>query len=320
MKAITQDIYGGPAVLRLSDIETPVPGDDEVLIAVRAAGVDQATWHLMTGLPLLARLALGLRAPKQTTLGGDVAGVVHAVGASVTDFAVGDEVYGVARGSFAQFAIAKPRHLAPKPAALTFEQAAALPTSVMTALQGLRGRVTRGDRVLVLGAAGGVGGFAVQLAKAWGAEVTGAASASKLDIVTKYGADRAIDYATDALGTGYDVVVDTGGNRMLRELRSLLSPTGTAVLVGGEGAGGRVLAGFDRQLRAGMQSPFLKQNLVGLTAVSRGSDLVELAPLIESGAVLPVIDGTFPLERAADAIRRLRDPERRGKVVISLAG
>lgn len=319
MRAITQAVYGEADVLTLSDLPIPTPASDELLIEVRAAGVDQATWHLMTGLPLLARLAMGIPNPKQTTLGGDVAGVVSAVGSAVTEFAVGDEVYGVASGSFADYATAKPRNLAPKPARLTFGESAALPTSLITAYQGMRDRVKPGDRVLVLGAAGGVGGFAVQLAKAWGAEVTGAARASKLDLARRYGADHVVDYVSEPLGAGYDVVVDTGGNRSLREVRALLAPRGTAVLVGGEGAGGKLLAGFQRQLWAGILTRFIPQTLVPVVAMTRGHDLVDLAPLIESGAIVPVIDETYPLERTADAVRRLRNPQRRGKVVVEVS-
>lgn len=318
MRAITRPVYGEADVLVLSEIPEPTPADDEVLLEVRAAGVDQATWHLMTGTPLLVRAALGTPKPRQTRLGTDVAGVVRAVGSGVTEFAVGDEVYGEATGSFADYAIAKPSWLAPKPAVLDFAEAATLPTSLITAYQGLHGRVREGDRMLVLGAAGGVGGFAVQLAKAWGAEVTGAARDTKLDLATRYGADHVVDYVRDDLGAGYDTVVDTGGNRSLREVRALLAPRGTAVLVGGEGAGGKVLAGFQRQLWAGILTRFIPQTLVPVMAHSRGADLVALAPLIESGAVFPVIDEQFSLERTADAVRRLRDPERRGKVVVAV--
>jgi NADPH:quinone reductase-like Zn-dependent oxidoreductase len=286
MKAIVQDKYGPPEVLRLDEIEKPVPGDDEALVRVRAAGLDPGVWHLMTGLPYLVRvLGFGLRAPKVRVRGRDVAGQVEAVGANVTRFQVGDEVFGTCDGSFAEYATARADKLAVKPANLSFEQAAAVPISAVTALQGLRdvGRVEAGQKVLIIGAAGGVGSYAVQIAKAFGAEVTGVCSTSKLDLVRSIGADQVIDYTREDFAAGdrrYDVILDTAGNRSLSHLRRALAQRGTLVIVGGEG-GGRWHGGFDRQiLRAPILSVFTRQRLRPLTAEERSADLDALTELI----------------------------------------
>jgi NADPH:quinone reductase-like Zn-dependent oxidoreductase len=318
MKAIVQDTYGEADVLQLRDIEKPVPEADHVLIRVRAAGVDQGVWHLMSGLPTLARLAFGISRPKNPVRGREVAGTIESVGANVAGFAPGDAVYGTCEASFAEFAVARPDRLAPKPESLSFEQAAAMPVSAGTALLAVRGRVAPGDRVLVLGAAGGVGSFAVQLAKHYGAEVTGVSSGAKLDLVRSVGADHVIDYASGDIGTGYDLIIDTGGNRSLGALRAAMKPSGTAVLVGGEGASGKVLQGFDRQLRAGMLSPFLSQTILGLIASESTQQLRDLTELVAAGALKPAVDRVFPLAEAADAMRYLRAGKVRGKVVLSI--
>jgi len=324
MRAIVQDAYGEADVLRLAEIDRPAVGDDQVLVRVVAAGVDQGAWHLMAGLPYPVRLAgYGVRAPKAPVRGRELAGRVEAVGSGVTTLRPGDEVFGVAEGAFAEYAPAAVAKLAPKPASLTFQQAAALPISGLTALQAVRdqGRVTAGDRVLVIGASGGVGSFAVQIAKAFGAEVTGVASTGKVDLVRSLGADHVIDYRLgDDLGAGergYDVIIDTGGNRPLRVLRRALTPTGTLVLVGAE-TGGRWLGGTDRQLRAMVLSRFVRQRLRTFIASEKAADLLALSALVESGAVTPVVDRTFPLAETPAAIRHMREGKARGKVVIDV--
>ena len=256
MRAIVQDAYGDTAdVLRLEEIIRPEIGDDEVLVRVRAAGVDRGVWHVMAGLPYPLRLmGYGFRSPKNPILGRDVAGVVEAIGKAVTGFRPGQEVFGVAEGSFAEYARASEGKLAPKPANLTFEQAAAVPISGSTALQAIRdhGHVQRRQNVLVIGASGGVGTFAVQIAKAFGADVTGVCGTAKVGIVRDIGADHVIDYTRADINDGarhYDVIVDIGGHRSLTHLRRALTPRGTLVIVGSE-TGGRWLGGFDRSLRA----------------------------------------------------------------------
>lgn len=324
MKAIVQDTYGSPDVLELRDIDKPVVGDHDVLVRVHAAGVDPGVWHLMTGLPYLVRImGFGLRKPKARVRGMDVAGRVEAVGKGVTQFQPGDEVFGTCYGSFAEYACAEEDRLARKPANLTFEQAAAVPISACTALQGLRdkGQVRAGQRVLIIGAAGGVGTFAVQLAKAFGAEVTGVCSTTKVDLVRSIGAERAIDYTREDFADGrqhYDVILDTAGNRPLSHLRRALTPRGTLVIVGGEG-GGRWLGGFPRQiLWAPMLSPFVGQQLRSLSSTARKGDLQFLKELIEAGKVTPVIDRTYPLSKVPEAIRYLEEGHARGKVVITV--
>ena len=324
MQAIVQDHYG-PAqdVLRIAEIERPVIGEGEVLVRVRAAGVDKGVWHIMTGLPYPVRFAgYGVRAPKDRVRGREVAGSVEAVGPGVTTLAVGDEVYGVSEGSFAGYARARADKLAPRPAGLTFEQAAAVPVSALTALQAVRdrGRVRAGHKVLVIGASGGVGTFAVQIAKAFGAEVTGVCSGAKADLVSSIGADHVIDYELGDIGRGghrYDVILDAGGGRPLRSLRRMLTPRGTLVIVGAE-TGGRWLGGNDRQLRAMLLSPFVGQKLGTFICSENAADLLVLTGLMESGQVMPVIDRAYPLSEAPAAIRYLQDGHARGKVVISV--
>jgi NADPH:quinone reductase-like Zn-dependent oxidoreductase len=323
MKAIVQDTYGPPDVLQLREIDMPTIGGDEVLVRVHAAGVDQGVWHLMAGLPYLIRIAgFGLRAPKNPVRGYDVAGRVEAVGENVTRFQPGDEVFGTCRGSFAEYASAQDDRLAPKPANLSFEQAAAVPISGYAALQAVRdqGKVRPGQRVLIIGAGGGVGTFAVQLAKAYGAEVTGVSSTSKTDLVRSIGADHVIDYTQEDFADGrnrYDVILDIAGNRSLSHLRLALAPEGTLVIVGGEG-GGRWLGGNDRQLRAQVLSPFVRQKLGTFISKERKEDLEELRELLEAGKVIPVLDRTFALSEVPEAIRYLRDGRAQGKVVITV--
>ena len=322
MRAIVQDTYGTAEVLHLARIARPVIGPAEVLLRVHAAGLDRGTWHLMTGTPYAARLVVGLRRPKDPVPGRDVAGTVVAVGPAVTRFAPGDEVFGIARGSFAEYAAAREDKLARKPARLTFAQAAAVPVSGITALRALTdvGRVEPGRRVLVVGASGGVGSYAVQLAKALGAEVTGVCSTAKLDLVRSLGADRVIDYtrADFADGApGYDLILDIAGNPSLARLRRALAPAGTAVIVGGEDAGR--LTGMGRQMRAVALSPFVRQRLAMLTPQERAVHLERLAGFIEAGDVTPSIDRTFPLDRAPEAMRLLEAGQVRGKVVITVA-
>ena len=321
MKAITQDTYGSADVLELRDVERPEVGAGEVLVRVRAAGVDRGVWHLMTGLPYPIRLAgYGLRAPKNPVPGMDVAGVVEAVGDRVTRFRPGDEVFGIGKGTFAELARADESKLAPKPSNLTFEQAAALAISGLAALQGLRdhARVRPGQHVLVIGASGGVGSYAVQLAKAFGAEVTGVASRAKADLVRSLGADHVIDYTREDFADGtrrYDVVLDIGGNSSLSRLRRALTPTGTLVIAGGEG-GGRWLGGTDRQLRAMALSPFVGQRLTTFVSKEAGEDLLVLAELVEAGKVTPAVDRTYPLGEAPEAVRYVEQGRARGKVVV----
>jgi NADPH:quinone reductase-like Zn-dependent oxidoreductase len=323
MKAIVQDTYGSADVLVPRDIDKPVPKDNEVLVRVHAAGVDRGVWHLMTGLPYLLRIAgFGLRRPKHRVRGRELAGRVEAIGKDVTRFRPGDEVMGIGEGSFAEYACAREDKLAPKPASLTFEQAAAVPISASTALQGLRdqGRLKPGQTVLVIGASGGVGTFAVQLAKAFGAEVTGVASTAKLDLVRSIGADHVIDYTREDVADGgqrYDVILDIGGNRSLSHLRRALTPQGTLVIVGGEG-GGRWIGGTDRQLRALATSPFVRQRLRVFIAGEHYQELRSLTDLIEAGKITPVIDRTYPLTEVPEAIRYLEQGHSRGKLVITL--
>lgn len=322
MKAIVQDRYGSADVLELRDIEKPQVGAGEVLVRVHAAGLDRGVWHLMEGLPYLIRLGFGLRAPKYPVCGMDVAGRVEAVGEDVTKFQAGDEVFGICNGSFAEYACVRQTKLAKKPANLTFEQAAAVPVSGGTALQGLRDKadVTAGQKVLITGASGGVGTFAVQIAKALGAEVTGVASESKMDLVRSLGADHVIDYKRDdflRMGQPYDVILDIAGNRSLNDLRRALTPQGTLVITGGE-EGDRWIGGVDRQLRALAWSPFLSQKLCTFIAEESGEHLRSLAGLIEDGKVAPVIDRTFPLSAVPDAMRYLVEGRARGKIVITV--
>ncbi len=322
MKAMVQDRYGTADVLELEDIDKPEIGDDDMLVRVLAASAHIGDWHIMTGLPYLIRMVSGLRTPKARVRGSDVAGRIEGVGKDVTRFQLGDEVFGTCDGSFAEYAIVRQDKVAPKPANLTFEQAATVPTSGSTALQGLRdvGEVQPGQKVLIIGAAGGVGSFAVQIAKAFEAHVTGVCSTSKVDLVRSIGADEVIDYTVEDFaenGQRYDLILDVAGNRSVSHLRRALAPRGTLVIVGGEG-GGRWFGGIDRQLRASMLSPLVSQKLGTFISKPNGEDLVVLRELIEAGKLTPVIDTTYPLSEVPDAIRHLEEGHARGKVVITV--
>jgi NADPH:quinone reductase-like Zn-dependent oxidoreductase len=323
MRAIVQDRYGSAEVLSLARVALAQIAEDEVLVRVRAAGLDQGTWHMMTGQPYLLRvLGFGFRAPKHRVPGLDVAGTVSAVGPAVTRFAIGDQVFGISRGSFAEYAAVREDKLSRKPANLTFEQAAVVPISAGTALQALTdaGKVEQGQRVLIIGASGGVGSYAVQLAKAFEAEVTGVCSTSKLDFVRSLGADYVIDYTRQDFADGtnrYDLILDIGGNASLSHLRRGLTPTGTLVIVGGE-EGGKWTGGFGRSLRAPLLSPFVRQRLTMLASKERASDQERLTALIEAGKVTPSIDGTYSLDYVREAMRHLASGQVRGKVAITV--
>ncbi len=323
MKTIVQDAYGSTEVLRLGEIDRPEIAVDEVLVEVAAAGMDRGTWHVMAGKPYLMRvIGFGFRRPKNRVPGLDVAGTVVAVGSEVTRFKAGDEVFGMSRGSFAEYAAAREDKLAHKPANLSFEQAAVVPISGGTALQALRdsGRVEAGQKVLIIGASGGVGTFAVQLAKTFGAGVTGVSSNGKVDLVRSIGADNAIDYAkVDYLdgANRYDLILDIGGNNSLSRLRRALTPKGTLVIVGGEEKG-NVTGGFGRQIRALVLSLFVGQRLTMLASKERSTDLETLRPLLESGQVTPVIDGTYTLSEVPEAMGHLEAGQARGKIAITI--
>ncbi len=323
MKAIVQDRYGSADVLEFRDIEEPMVGENDVLLRVHAAGCGPDVWHLMTGMPYMARLAIGLRTPKLPVLGWDVAGTVDAVGSNVMGIQPGDEVIGTTKGSFAELAIAKADDLVPKPPGLSFEEAGALPISGITALRAVRdeGHVQPGQTVLIIGAAGGVGSLAVQIAKAYGATVTAVSSTSKEDLVRSIGADDVIDYTREDFTDGsrrWDVIIDTAGRRPLSELRRALTPKGTLVIVGGDG-GGRWTGGFFRgMLRAPVVSLFVGQRLRGLATKVKREDLIALTELVEAGTLKPVIDRTYPLIEAPDAIRYLEEGHAAGKIVITI--
>lgn len=322
MSAILQHAYGSVEVLRFGVVDRPEIADNEVLVRVHAAGLDRGTWHLMAGKPYLLRvIGFGFRRPKNQVPGLDVAGIVVGLGSAVTGFAVGDEVYGMSRGAFAEYAAVREDKLARKPANLTFSQAAVVPISAGTALQACDlGRIESGQRVLITGASGGVGSYAVQIAKSLGAEVTAVCSASKLDLVRALGADHAVDYAREDFAAGgpqYDVIIDIAGNPTLSRLRRALTPTGTAVIVGGE-EGGNWTGGFGRSLRAPFASPFVTQRLAMLASRERASDLERLTPLIEAGTVVPSVDRTYSLEQVPGAMRHLEAGNVRGKVAITV--
>ncbi len=325
MTAIVQDRFGSdPAqVLRLGRVPRPELTPDRVIVKVRAAAVDRGTVHLLSGHPYLVRLAgYGLRRPKNPVPGLDVAGTIEAVGADVTGLAPGDEVYGTCEGSFAEFARTKPDRLAPKPANLSFEEAAAIPVSGLTALQGLRDKahVEEGERVLITGASGGVGSYAVQIAKARGAEVTGVCSATKADLVRSLGADRVVDYTAQDVTSGderFDVILDIGGNTPVSRLRKVLTPEGRLVIVGGEN-GGRWTGGVQRQVGAALLSPFVSQTLTMFVSSENSADLAALTELVEAGDVAPTVERVYPLADAATALRHVAAGRTRGKVAISV--
>lgn len=323
MKAITQHRYGGVDMLRYADVPVPAVGDDEVLIRVRAASVNAADWLLMRGEPLVVRLAFGLRGPKIPTRGRDAAGVVEATGRNAHRFAVGDEVYAeVDAGSFAEYTVAAEKRIAKKPANLTFEQAAAVPIAATTALQGLRdvAKVRPGDKVLITGASGGVGSFAVQIASAFGAEVTGVCSTRNLELVRSLGADRVIDYSTDdftAVGEHYDVMFDLVGNRSLAQCRHALTRRGTLVL--SSGGGGRLLGPIGRIAAAAAVGILTTQRLRPLVSSGNADDLSALRDLIESGQLTPSVARTYPLAETAEALRLFGGAHAGGKIVISVS-
>lgn len=321
MKAITQDRYGSADVLRLRDIEEPTPGDHEVLVRVQAAGIARGVLHVMTGEPYLMRLVgFGLLKPKNPVPGQDVAGTVTATGDGVTRFAVGDEVFGIAKGSFAEYAVAREDKLSHKPENLSFEYAAAMPISGLTALRALDAAgVTGGSNVLIVGASGGVGTYAVQIGVAMGATVTGVASGSKVDLVTALGAQHVIDYTRDDFAVGshrYDAVVDIGGMTSVSRLRRTLQPKGTLVIVGGE-SGGKWSPGMGRQLKAAAMSPIVSQRLTSILNKEHYSGLDRLAKLAATGDVTPCIERSYSLAEVPDAVRQLEAGKVRGQIVIT---
>jgi NADPH:quinone reductase-like Zn-dependent oxidoreductase len=322
MGAIVQDVYGSADRLRLSQIDKPVIAVGEVLVRVRAAGVDRGTCHLMRGEPYLIRiLGFGFRGPKNRVPGLDVAGTVAEAGADVTRFRPGDEVFGIARGSFAEYAAARADKLVRKPARLSFEQAAVVAVSGLAAIKGLHtGRIAAGQKVLIIGASGGVGSYAVQLAKASGATVTGVASTGKVDLVRSIGADEVIDYTREDFADGrqhYDLILDIGGSSRLSRLRRALAPKGTLVIAGGEGAR---WTGVGRQLRALVLSLAVPQRLTMYVSSTskRQADLEELRQQIEAGHLTPIVGKTYPLADVPEAIRHLESGRAQGKIAISV--
>ena len=323
MKAIVFDRYGSSEVLELRDIEVPVVKDDEVLIRIRAAAANPSDWRVMRADPHLVRLSRGLRRPRRgTVLGSDMAGQVEAVGTNVKRFQPGDGVFAeVGTGAFAEYISLPERTLGLKPANLSFEQAAAVPMAAVTALQALRdkGRIQHGQKVLINGASGGIGTFAVQIAKSFGAEVTGVCSTRNLEMVRSIGADHVVDYTREDFTSGaqrYDLVLDTVGNRSLSELRHALVPLGTLVVTGG--GGGRWLGPAAQVLKAIALSPFVSHRLVPVIGTPNSGDLYVLKGLIEAGQVTPVIDRMYPLCEVPEAIRYLETRHARGKVVITV--
>ena len=326
MRAITHTRYGNAEVLTLNNIDRPRCGEGEVLVKVKAAGLDRGTWHLMTGLPLVIRLG-GLRGPKNQVPGLDLSGTVVATRNAVSRFKVGDEVFGEGKGSFAEFAVAKEAKLAHKLPELTFEQAAAVPVSGVTALHGLCdvGHLQKGQKVLILGASGGVGTYAVQIAKAIGAEVTGVCSTAKIDLVQALGAEHIIDYTKQDLADAitskehspFDLIFDLGGSVPIRKLVGALTQKGTLVLAGGE-LGGKWFGIVRRQLCALLLSPFVKPRLRMLVSNANHSHLERLNTFIVNGQLVPVIDRTYPLVEAASAMRHLENGTARGKIVITI--
>lgn len=324
MAAVVQERYGAEpeAVLRTARLARPSIGPAEVLVRVRASSVDRGTWHMMAGLPYAIRPVSGLRRPKLPNPGRNIAGVVEAVGPEVTGFAPGDEVYGTAVAAFAEYAATRPDRIAPKPTGLTFEEAATVPVSALTALQAVRdkGKIQEGQQVLITGAAGGVGTFAVQLAHAFGARVTAVASTPKLDAVRALGADQVIDYTREDFLAGsrrYDAIIDIAGNRGLGDLRHALTPRGRLVITGGE-TNGPWLGGTDRQLRAQMLSPFTGRHLGTFIASEHADGLRDLTVLIDTGTLSPVVDRVYPLAETAAAVRHLLAGRATGKVALAL--
>ena len=321
MKAVVYYNYGPPDVLKCEEIEKPAAGDNEVLIRVRAASVNPIDWHLMRGMPYLVRIMAGLRKHKITGLGVDVAGQVEAVGRNVTQFKPGDQVFGACRGAFAEYACTSESAVVMKPDNVTFEQAASIPVAAFTALQGLRdkGQIQPGQKVLINGAAGGVGTFAVQIAKSFGADVTGVCSTRNVDMVRSIGADRVIDYTQEDFtksGQRYDLVFDSVGNHSLSACRRVLNRKGTYIVVGGPD--GRWLGPLARLIKTLVLSPFVSQNLVMFLARRSKEDLTVMRELMKAGKVTPVIDKCYRLSEVPEAIRYLEEGHARGKVVITL--
>ncbi len=323
MKAIVQSMYGSADVLEFVDIDRPVIGDSDVLVRVHAASLHIGDWHVMTGLPYMLRIVgFGLRTPNIRVRGIDVAGTVELVGKNVSQFRTGDAVFGTCEGAFAEYTRVPEKNLALKPANLSLEQAAAVPTSAFAALQALRdrGEIRPGHSVLIVGASGGVGVFAVQIAKSFGAHVTGVCSTAKMEMVRSLGADVVVDYTTGDFTRStqrYDIVLDTGGNRSLGDLRRLLGPGGTLVLVGAEG-GNRLLGGASKWIHALVIAPFVGQKLRPLSTAPNKKDLLLVKDLIESGKLMPVIDRTFALKDVRDAFRHLEQGNVCGKIVIKV--
>jgi NADPH:quinone reductase-like Zn-dependent oxidoreductase len=321
MQAAVQHSYGSPDVLRLEDIERPVAKEDEVLVRVRAAAVNIGDWHLLRGVPYIMRLGTGLRRPRRAIPGLDIAGQVEAIGRNVTQFGPGDEVFGWCKGAFADYACAAESNLLGKPANLTFEQSAAVGDSAFTALNAVRdqGKVQPGQRVLINGASGGVGTFAVQIAKSFGANVTGVCSTRNVDIVRSIGADHVIDYTKQDFARTpqpYDVMLDMVGNRSLSDCRRALTPRGTYVVVGVSDLG-RWL-GLGRQARALALSPFVRQRIRVFVVRHNRDDLAVLKELAEAGTVVPVIDRHYTLSDVADALRHQGEGHAQGKIVVAM--
>jgi NADPH:quinone reductase-like Zn-dependent oxidoreductase len=326
MKAVVYTNYGSPDVLEIRDIKKPVPNDDQVLIKVRTASINPLDWHFMEGTPYIMRaIGVGLRKPKDPRLGVDYAGTVEAVGKNVTQFKPGDEVLGGKSGAFAEYVCARAdRAIVLKPANITFEQAASVPIAAITALQGLRdkGKIQPGQKVLINGASGGVGTFAVQIAKSFGADVTGVCSTRNLDMVRSLGADHVIDYTKEDFtknGQRYDLILDNVGTQPLSGFRRVLNPNGILVMIGGGGPNdGGLIGPLGRPVKALLLSPFISQKMGMLMAELNKKDLTILGDLMQSGKVTPVIDRTYPLSQIAEAIRYLEQGHARGKVVITV--
>jgi len=320
MRAIVQETYGSPDVLELKEIAKPAVGDGDVLVRVHAASVNPADWHFMRGTPFVLRMAgNGLRTPKHPVPGIDVCGVVDSVGKDVTRFQPGDEVVGWCRGAYAEYACAAEDHFVRKPANVTFEQAAAIPLAAITALQGLRdkGKIKSGQKVLIVGASGGVGTFAVQIAKALGAEVTAVCSTRNVEMVRSIGADHVIDYSRDDFTKGgqrYDLIFQLAGTTSPSDCRGVLTPKGVLLLCSGDGRA----AGMGRMVAAMFSSPFVSQKMVSWVSKQNNADLLTITQFAESGQVRPVIDKTYALNETAAAIRHLEEGHTRGKIVVSV--
>ncbi len=322
MQAIVSTEYGSPERLRLEEVDKPALEPDGVLISVRAASVNPYDWHVIRGKPYVGRLmGMGLRRPAESRRGVDTAGTIEAVGENVIDFQPGDEVFGRSSGAFAEYVLGDPETLVAKPARLTFEEAAAIPLAGVTALQALRdgGAVQPGQRVLINGAAGGVGTFAVQIAKSFGAYVTGVCSTRNVELVRSIGADLVVDYSVDDFSRTqepHDVILDTVGNRSFKHLRGALTPNGTLVVVGG--GGGRLFGPITQLARALVLGRFVRQQVKPMMASIRKADLLLLKDLVDEGKVTPVLDRTYPLRETAEAVRYLEGGHARGKVVITV--